>query len=270
MTVTFEKELNDQASAPMLFYCNDFENYFCKAKLDSVNHDFLVYELIGSRLAKHFEISTPDVAIVQFDENSMANGFFQKNYNLKNGDLLFASKQIGLNDHIDKTGRFKIENRKQFDKLNNPKDILSTTLLDIHLNNSDRNEENYNLLFQTQQSKYYSIDHAALFGGPAMKGRFAPKGIPVLGNKLLNSYLLRNLLKFLSLVQIEDVVNNYFFKCNSSLGTEIESVFNSIPDVWVISDGLKNRVLDYSLDETRLELIQLLVMDRLNKIKKKL
>src|SRR5665811_345950 len=109
-TVTFIEELIHQNSAPMLFLCDDFELYYCKSKLDGSDHDFLVYELIGSRLAVYFEISTPEIAIVRFDLDALGNGFLQKNYNLDHGDLMFGSRYIGPNDHLDKTGRFSIKN----------------------------------------------------------------------------------------------------------------------------------------------------------------
>jgi hypothetical protein len=61
-----------------------------------------------------------------------------------------------------------------------------------------RIEENFNLLYQTEEKKYYAIDHAAIFGGPALKESFSPKGDPALGNKLLGSVILKNILKYLS------------------------------------------------------------------------
>ncbi|KEO75247.1 HipA family kinase [Anditalea andensis] len=269
-TLTFKEELVHQNSAPMLFLCDDYEHYYCKSKLQEPDHDFLIYEMIGSKIADYFNISTPHIALVQYDEVSLGENYLLKNYNLKHGDFLFASQYIGPYDHIDNSGRFFIKNRRKYAKIDNPKDILRITLMDIHLNNADRNESNYNLLYQTQKFRYYAIDHAALFGGPALRGRFSPGGDPALGNKLLNSFLLRNILKFLSLDQIKLEVDNYFLKCNASLGTVIESVFNSIPKSWTISQGLKERILEYSLNETRLNLGKLLVMKRLTEIKKKL
>lgn len=270
-TITFKDELVNQTSVPMLFLCDDFDLYYCKSQLDNSDHDFLLYELIGSRMAKLFSIATPEIALVMFDEDSLgSNGYLQKNYNLENGDIIFGSKHIGQNDHLDKTGRFFVKNRKQFSNLDNPEDILKITILDIHLNNADRNEENYNLLFQTNQARYYAIDHAALFGGPAMKGYFAPIGSPTLGGKLLGSFLLKNMLKFLSFEQIERIVEEYFSSCDERLGTEIEGVFDMIPESWTISESLLDRVLTYSCDETRLKLIKLLLINRLYDIKKKL
>lgn len=254
----------------MLFLCDDFELYFCKSLLDNPDHDFLVYELLGSQIANYFGIATPDIAFVQYDEESMGSGYFQHNFNVENGTIIFGSRNIGQNDHLDKTGKFNIKNNKQFSKINNPEDILKITLMDCHLNNIDRNSENYNLLFQTKEQRFYAIDHAALFGGPALKNRFVPKGEPSLGQKLLGSYLLRNTLKFITLESIQKIVESYFSQCNSSLGTEIEKVFSKLPGSWEISEGLKERVLAYSLDETRLNLLKLLISNRLYEIKKKI
>jgi hypothetical protein len=171
---------------------------------------------------------------------------------------------------LDKTGKFKIKNAKQFSKINNPEDILKITLMDCHLNNVDRNSENYNLLFQTEQQRFYAIDHAALFGGPALKSRFVPKGEPSLGQKLLGSYLLRNTLKYITLENIQKTLESYFAQCNSILGTEIDKVFSMLPESWEISENLKERVLAYSLDETRLNLLELLLSNNLYEIKKKI
>jgi hypothetical protein len=269
-TITFKDELVHQTSVPMLFLCDDFNSYYCKSQLDNPDHDFLLYELIGNRMGNYFGIATPEIALVTFDEDSLGSaGYLQKNYNLENGDIIFGSKHIGQNDHIDKTGRFSVKHRKQFSKLNNPEDILKITILDIHLNNVDRNEENYNLLFQTNEARFYAIDHSALFGGPAMKGFFAPKGSPALGGKLLGSFLLKNILKFLSFEQIDRIVEEYFSNCDERLGTEIEGVFDMIPESWTISESLMDRMLTYSCDETRLKFIRLLLINRLYEIKKK-
>ncbi|PSL05027.1 HipA family kinase [Cecembia rubra] len=78
-TISFKEELKDQNSAPMLFLCDDFELYFCKSRLDYADYDFLVYELLGSHIANYFGIATPDIAFVQFDEESMGSGYFQRN-----------------------------------------------------------------------------------------------------------------------------------------------------------------------------------------------
>ncbi len=141
--------------------------------------------------------------------------------------------------------------------------------MDVHLNNTDRYEENYNLLIQTEERRYYAIDHAAIFGGPAMKGRFSPRGEPALGQKLLSSYLLKNVLKYLSFQKIEEIVEKYFSSCNVQIVNEIGLVFDSLPDSWNVSEGLKDRVLEYALDETRLNLIKLLMTNRFHELKKK-
>ena len=172
------------------------------------------------------------------------------------------------NVELDKTGRFRVKNKRQSAKLDNPQDVLKITLLDVHLNNADRSEENYNLLFQTEESRYYAIDHAALFGGPAMKERFVPVGNPALSGKLVSSYLLRNILKFLSLDQIQEIVETYFCQCDSTLGMVIDNIFNSIPESWVVSMGLKERVQAYCLDDARLKLMKLLLLDRFYQIKR--
>ncbi|MGY6523484.1 MAG: HipA family kinase [Mongoliitalea sp.] len=268
-SVTFVEELVYQNSAPMVFLCDDFETYYCKSKLDNQDHDFLVYELIGSRLANYFGIATPAIAWVEFDMESIGPNFFQKNYTLEHGDILFGSKFIGPNDHLDKTGKFNIKNVKQFSKLVNPEDLLKITIMDVHLNNTDRNDENYNLLIQTEERKYYAIDHAEIFGGPALKERFTPKGEPVLGQKLLSAYLLKNVLKYLSFQKIDEIVEKYFASCNIQLANEIGLVFDSLPDSWTVSEGLKTRVLEYTLDENRLNLIKLLIAKRFHELKKK-
>lgn len=269
-TISFKEELIHQNSVPMLFLCDDFELYFCKSLLDNQDYDFLVYELLGSHMAKYFGIATPDIAFVQFDEQSMGSSYFRYNFNLEHGTIIFGSKNIGRNDHLDKTGKFKIKNSKQFSKINNPEDILKIALMDCHLNNCDRNSDNYNLLFQTEQQRFYAIDHAAIFGGPALKSRFVPKGEPSLGQKLLGSYLLHNTLKYITLENIQKIVDNYFSQCDSNLGIEIENVFSLLPKSWEISEGLKERVLAYSLNEIRLKLLKLLISNRLYEIKKKI
>ncbi|MCH7414453.1 hypothetical protein MM213_13220 [Belliella sp. R4-6] len=268
-TITFIEELIHQNSAPVKFLCDDFNTYYCKSTLNDSGHDFLVYEIIGNRLANYFEIASPEIAFVQFNTEAMGSYFFQRNFNVENEDILFGSKYIGINDHLDKTGKFTIKNSKEFSKLSNPADLLKIAIMDIHLNNSDRNEENFNLLFQTKKRSYYAIDHAAIFGGPAMKGRFTPRGEPSLGQKLLSSYLLKNVLKFISFEKVEEIVENYFSKCNDALVQEVREVFDSLPNTWEIDLGLEDRILEYVLNNTRLNLLELLIKDRIYEIKKK-
>jgi len=268
-TVTFKDEMLDQNSVPIVFFCSDFETYFCKSKLNEFNHDYLVYELIGNKLAKYFSITTPEIAYVRFKSDAMGNDFLQKNYRVEDGDLLFGSRFIGNYDTVDKTNKFYVKNNKQFSKLGNPVELLRISIMDVHLNNSDRNEENYNLLYHTEKRKFYAIDHAAIFGGPALKGNFSPKGSAALGNKLIGSFLLKNILKYLSLEQIEIELDTYFSKCEESLKLLIEELFVSLPPEWAVSENLQIRVLDYVLDETRNKLTQLLLIDRLHSIKKK-
>ena len=268
-TVIFINELVNQNSAPSIFLCDDFKQYYCKSILDNSDHDFLVYEFIGSYIARYFGISTPEIAWVKFDELSMGSEYFQKNYNIKNGDILFGSQYIGENDHLDSTGKFKIKNKKIFSRLKNPEDLIKISLMDIHLNNMDRNEDNYNLLFQTEKNMFYAIDHSALFGGPALKNTFSPRGEPSMGQKLLGSEILLNVIKFISFDSILEIIDEYFSGCNFQLEIEINHVFGSLPESWIVSPSLKERILEYTLNETRLGLFKLLVTDRLYKIKKK-
>lgn len=97
-TISFEEKLIHQNSKPMLFLCDDFNRYYCKSNLDGSHYDFLIYEIIGSSLAKYFSISSPEFALVTFDFDSLGENYPVYNYDLEQGQFFFGSKHIGKYD----------------------------------------------------------------------------------------------------------------------------------------------------------------------------
>lgn len=261
-TLTFIEELTLQNSKPMVFLCDDFSRYYCKGKLpEDIDHDFLVYELIGTELAGYFSIATPSIAFVEYDSDSLGEKYLTGNYNLESGNILFGSEHIGNFAQVDKLNEFIPSKGKDFNRLSNPLDLIKISVFDVHLNNIDRHSENYNLIFRTSDKKFFAIDHAAILGGPALKGKFQPKGNPVTGQKLIKSRLIKNLARHVPFRKFEEVVNVYYSMCGVELERKIDEVFQKISETWEVSSELNLRIKDYLLNETRNNLSVELLMN---------
>lgn len=266
-TLRFAEEVNT-GSSPMKFLCKNFETYWVKYIDSDGEYYELICEVLGSRLAEHFGIPTPEIDYIRIMADSYDPSEIIRNANIigSNGTS-FGSKDIKNHDILDKS-RYRIRRKTDFKKIINPLDFIKIGIFDRYVSNIDRHEDNYNLIVEKvggNKEKIYAIDHALLFNGKRYYDTLSPVLETSLGNNILRSYLFYDLRKYLSSEEIDKTIRNYFDKIE---GVEaiINEVFETFPDDWRYSNGFKERVVKYLTDAARIESI-LIELEKFFKLK---
>lgn len=272
-TFNLIEEYSHTNSAPMKFMCttlNGYEVYFVKYVLGEEEFDFLVYELVCQRLANHFDINTPDIALVNVSPDSFNYEQLKRNKNyFKPGVVAFGSKEVVNNDLI--TKHTTVPNKHTFKMYAVPEDLVKIALFDLHTYNKDRTEENFNILLsRNKPSLFYVIDHFYCFGGTLHAGTFNSSLKPDINGTILRSKFFTNMVSYMSLKDLEKAVKNYFYLYEeNAITTILDDVFYNIPETWSISGGLKERLCNFLTDNARLNVIDENVINYLRFIKNK-
>lgn len=258
-TFLFQHELTSTNSYPMLFTCTTeegFAQYYVKYIQDQSEFDCLAYEFVCHRLAQHFKITTPDVALVKAIENSYRPSDLKYNNTyFKPGVTAFGSKFVDYSILLKK--HVTVPDKHTFNLYTKPSDLIRIAIFDLHTDNRDRSEENFNLLMTTTKpSKMYAIDHFYCFGGRMNIGNFHPK-IPInLGNSIVRSDFCRQFVSYLDIQDIIDTIEDYYYLCNPAiLNGLVDNVISSLPNDWDLSQGLSDRIKAFITDTNRLNSI---------------
>ncbi len=164
------KEMPTDGHHPMLVLADDGNKYYCKYRLrmsKEIELDFLTYEVIGHVLLNWLSIPTPEIAFVELHPDSYSSKDVKFNRIPPEGAICFGSKEV-LGRVLTETEA--IVDKRDFNKLDNPLDLLKIAFFDQWVGNVDRGKAiesggfNYNLLVADHQ-RYIAFDHAFIFGG---------------------------------------------------------------------------------------------------------
>jgi hypothetical protein len=255
-TFKFIKEKEKNSSVPMLFVCETergYENYWLKYVRQTSEFDCLVYELVCQRLARLVGLRVPDVALATVVENTFSPGELIQNWDLQPGTVTFASKDVRVpHDMVDKFTQ--IADRTAFKQYADPLDFIRTALFDLHVDNRDRTEENFNMLLtKTRPQELYVIDHFDCFGGVGLQGRFTANLPFNLHETILRSAICQQAIAFLDVTHINNLIAHYQYLCSSeSIALLVDEVFATVPTTWTLSADLANRIKGALTNSARL------------------
>lgn len=245
-TFSLIKEQARNRSVPMLFICETargYEEYWLKVARQASEFDCLVYELVCQRLALLVGLRVPDVALATVVANSFSPGDLTQNRNLQPGDVAFASKHLSVpHDMVDKFTR--LADRAAFNQYGTPLDFIRIALFDLHVDNRDRTEENFNLLLtKTQPQQLYVMDHFDCFGSVGLQGRFTANLPFNLHETILRANLCQQAIRWLDTTAIREVLTQYQYLCSpAAIHGLIDEVMAVVPAAWTLSPDLAARL----------------------------
>jgi len=230
----------------MLFICETargLEQYWLKCARQTNEFDCLVYELVCQRVARLVGLQVPDVALAVVTTDSFVPGDLVQNWNLQPGDVAFASKHL-LVAHDMVTKLTRITDRTTFNQYANPLDFIRIALFDMHIDNRDRTEENFNLLLtETRPQQLYVIDHFDCFGSVGMLGHFTAALPYNLRETILRADLCQQAIRWLDATAIQDTLAQYQYLCSpATLNALVDEVIADVPVTWTLSPDLADRL----------------------------
>jgi hypothetical protein len=261
------EEMTTDGHAPLKFMCDDDEIYYCKYlnAYDKLEIDCLAYEVVAHNLLKELQIPTPDIALVTVSNGSLDKSKIKVNRRVKEGTVCFGSKAMEetfvLNDLV------PVLTKKDFNRIQNPEDLIKIAIFDLWVNNSDRGRYvepgfNYNLLIRQKitQEEIIAFDHAFIFGGTNSIGIFN-KSFPMdKYNKIHTSPYYKEIVKFIAKEEFEQIVNNFIPLLRNNYEKIIRNSISDVQKVWNLTLNLDKRIIDYLSSLDRIKEIHTIIL----------
>jgi len=234
-------------SRPIPTLCEDFEEYFVKFPISGTDSIDLTYEFVCKHLGNHFGVPMPEIAIVSAKEGSWTPTDIPE---LTPNMIGFASKKVEDSDILSIETAL-ISSKHDYNRIQNPLDLLRIGIFDLHINNMDRCEENFNLIaeYGTKDS-LVAIDHVAAFGGVNGKNRFIPRRVTDVGKNILRSEFGKSVIKYTSQSDRQLVLAEYESQMRN-LSPTLDVAFRNMPTDWDVSDNLHERMVTFLTNDDR-------------------
>jgi len=161
------KEIHTSGHSPLLVTASDFNLYVAKNDKGQSPSLHLINEVLATYFLNQWQLPVPECAIVEMDLGLLENQQLSNYHRTLNYQRpCFGSKWI--DNAIDVNSFLTINDRKAYNKIQNPIDFLRFALFDEWLANDDRKPTNYNLIIEPVAGKYKitAIDHAFIFESP--------------------------------------------------------------------------------------------------------
>jgi hypothetical protein len=131
-------------------------------------------------------------------------------------------------------------------------------MFDLHTDNRDRWEENYNLLIRRgAKTDFYTIDHIACFCGNMNIAKFTPKIKFNVNHSIFKSPYYQQVMSYIDYEELVAEIDKYVYLSHpfDKIQGIINDVFAYIPHEWKLSAGLQDRIIAFLSDESRLDAI---------------
>lgn len=139
---------------PVLVTCSDVNTYVCKYMRSSAAAYKLACELIGARMAKAWQLNTPDAALVKIKPSHWEGTSLSHS---------ISASSLGtrwLDGVIDITPSTYAQVPANTDTLYQ---LMKIALFDLWIANEDRNANNANLMYNVLNNQFVSIDYGCIF-----------------------------------------------------------------------------------------------------------
>ncbi|MEZ4885712.1 MAG: HipA family kinase [Chitinophagales bacterium] len=271
------EEIPTDGHSPLKFICTDREIYFCKYRVSpkKIEIDCLVYEAICSILLRKLEIPTPNIAFVE-----VKAGSYNKEDLIKNklytqpGIICFGSKELPNAQLV--TELDKISKTEDFEKFENPKDLIRVAIFDLWVGNTDRGKggsnfapgrsNNYNLLTMPfgNKKQIIAFDHGFAFDGEHGLGIFNEKFLPDIKGKLFGTQFFNDILSYITLEERRQIAIAFIEKIQKmDVDAVVSSVYSQLPVDWKRIEGLKDKIIAYLSSGERLEVLIRIVNEQI-------
>lgn len=243
---------------PLKFLCEDDHSYFIKIRSSSTGYIDIIYETVAFQLAKYLELPIPEANFIKLVKGSYSSNHINFNKSeIFEGTIGFGSKEVKNHNIITKYN-FIINNKGDYNRIQNPLDFILIGIFDFHLANLDRYEDNFNLIFypveKGKKDKIVAIDNVAIFNNPSQANRFKPSSSNVLSKNILKSNLGKKLLNYYfqdANITFEEVSDIYFSKIDA-FPEIVNKTFETFPEEWRCMDGLKERIIEFLINKERI------------------
>lgn len=225
---------------PVLVLCSEKNDYICKCMYSSGSAYKLVCELIGSMMAIAWRINTPLPAFVKIHQQHWSR-FLSTRYN---SATAFGTRRLENVVDITPSTYFGVPVIEGLIK-----ELMEIALFDCWIANEDRNINNANLMYDTERSRFVSIDYGCILNTATFE---YPLSQLTSTDTILYSDLFHHLTKSKKTEEVvaiaEKLKQNYRHKIKQAQET-VENATSIIPEEWNVNPQLVNNKLMQLFEE---------------------
>jgi hypothetical protein len=238
-------------SIPQFFEIEDVGLAVVKFLQNRQGPKVLVNEIIGFGVASLLELQHPNVGIVEIDKDVLPNGRLV--VSAEGEDCIF---EPGLHFYSEWLSNADVVSPLDLERLGavqNPQMLAGVVVLDLLLDNWDRDLDNLNLLLHRERGgqKLKLIDLGYAFSGPFwMEGNLHPHPQHGYFPSLEEPLHYGNLDKLLKTVKKEDI-DLYLSHLRQVTKDKLEGIIMNIPNDWQLTSGERLSLLNCLLERAK-------------------
>lgn len=247
-------------SIPLQVLCDDNEIYFIKTMFKKHPPiEDLINEILCNYFFQCWDIPVPDQAIVIFNDILIEqylldnNGINKKYTDFKfDNHYFYGSKFLPYATEIE-LYNISLKNKHDYNKYQNPLDLIKIGIFDKWIANMDRRSDNPNILIDNSEAKYrfIPIDNTQSF---ANQNEYKSLRIPIMdtvNNKsILYSPITKSISSFANSKKYSNLAKEFTENIEKSIDL-IEPILENIPSEFGLSRKGKDKVKEILSNEAR-------------------
>jgi hypothetical protein len=244
-TFTYAFEYRETRNYPVLAICENIESYVIKHNRSKTPCNGLAIELIAHYFLKLWEINTPEIAIVNVNEEHIEP---LKSQQIQGAFFKLPCFGSRFHDSANEFNKFygSIQSYEK-ERFSNKNDFLKLALFDIWMANEDRTENNPNFLIEPNGGKYHvmAIDHESCFNSGNIENVLSPLTFEdsILYHRGLTHIVGKNVLKKENL---DDMVKEMYL-CVAKCKKHADEILSFIPLEWQINTATFKQLFNDNL-----------------------
>jgi len=248
------REEKGTAHSPLRVLTEDFQEYLLKSPTQGNPELSIINELLCPFLLSSWDLLTPEVAVLEIDQDVIAFKLSEKH----NSDSLlkscFGSKIVS--PVSDFSTIISLSSKHDFNKFVSPVDFLKIGLFDIWVENDDRKPSNPNLLIKNDSNgfNFYAIDHCYIFSSQNY-GNLNPNlelGVSF-NESILYTDFANKVYKYILKEKTNgfDELNNYFNLSITKCKNNYQLISDNIPQDLGFTRSCKDSLYSFLFSDSR-------------------
>jgi hypothetical protein len=251
-------------SIPLQVLCDDNEIYIIKTMFKKHPPiEDLINEILCNYFFQCWDIPVPEQALVLFDDilieqYLLGNNTINKKYtDFKfEGHFFYGSKFLPYATEVD-LYNITLKNKHDYNKFQNPIDLIKIGVFDKWIANMDRRSDNPNILVDNSNAKFkfIPIDNTQSFANQTSYKTLKSAIMDTVNNKsILNSPITKSISIFANSNKYSNLAKEIAENIEKSIDL-IETIFENIPPEFGLSKRGRHKIKEILSDKSRNNII---------------
>lgn len=239
------QEIQTSGHSPLQIIGDDFNQYIIKNDGGKNPPYEIINEFLAHEFLKIWNIPTPEGVVCSLDTSKIS----VKKFSFRHKDTFYLNPTFGLEwiEALD-VNQFTPFDKRFFNKIINPIDLIKISLFDEWIMNEDRKETNYNLILKVINDKFeiIPIDHGMILHSLPYRDLEVSYYMSRSNDYLLSSDFAKSIKN--NTIRNQQFINNhreYFYLCISKCEIEFENILRKIPHTKFLNEKDISQLYEY-------------------------